>query len=76
MGKWRSDTHYASNPEWDWKVHERGGSADASNSAAWTDSLDFYDSLYGNATEWVRYNIMYKYIVIDRSAVFPWFAES
>lgn len=41
MGKWRSDTHYAANPSWNWKVHERGGSANSSTSAAWTDSSDF-----------------------------------
>lgn len=41
MGKWRSDTHYAAVTAWNWKVHERGGSANSSGSAAWTDNLDF-----------------------------------
>lgn len=54
MGKWRSDTLYAAsdNAAWDWQVHERGGSPNASLSAAWTASTAFYDSLYGNATAW------------------------
>eukprot|EP00040_Diaphanoeca_grandis_P039050 m.258025 g.258025 ORF g.258025 m.258025 type:complete len:1139 (+) comp36016_c0_seq1:75-3491(+) len=52
MGKWRSDTHYAKVPEWGWTTHVRQGSNDSLLSAGWTDSAAFYDSLYGNATDW------------------------
>lgn len=52
MGKWRSDTHYASNPDWGWKTYQREGSPDSLLSAAWTDSPAFYDSLFANATDW------------------------
>ena len=45
----------ASNPEWDWKVYERNGSPNSSFSAAWSDSREFYDSLFANATDWVSH---------------------
>ena len=45
----------ASNPDWDWKVYERNGSPNSSFSAAWSDSREFYDSLFANATDWVSH---------------------
>ena len=50
----------ASNPEWDWKVYERNGSPNSSFSAAWSDSREFYDSLFANATDWVSPTILLK----------------
>ena len=43
----------ASNPDWDWKVYERNGSPNSSFSAAWSDSREFYDSLFAKAVDWV-----------------------
>eukprot|EP00039_Didymoeca_costata_P013134 m.195002 g.195002 ORF g.195002 m.195002 type:complete len:875 (+) comp15686_c0_seq3:99-2723(+) len=48
MGKWRADTHYVKNKNWGWTVYDRPGYG----GTAWTDSPEFYDSLFGNATEW------------------------
>lgn len=49
MGRWRADTHYVTNPEWDWRVYPR---ANLFHGVAWTNSQKFYDSLFSNATDW------------------------
>jgi len=62
MGKWRADTHYVAEKEWDWTVDDRG----KNNvwSTAWTDSAAFHEELFGNATKWFVFVCLFVFLLV------------